>query len=134
MKFLGISGRFLFFKNFLINLKLTKLNILMGKEMKTLTETIDKFRSKEFIYDFYINDGKLRSDETKESFMPEDLIIERTGRYEGDSNPDDMSIIYAITSESGTKGILLDAYGTYADPQISEFIKDVPIKSENGVK
>jgi len=102
--------------------------------MKTLTETIDKFRSKEFIYDFYINDGKLRSDETKESFMPEDLIIERTGRYEGDSNPDDMSIIYAITSESGTKGILLDAYGTYADPQISEFIKDVPIKSENGVK
>lgn len=106
----------------------------MGKEMKTLTETIDKFRSKEFIYDFYINDGKLRSDETKESFMPEDLIIERTGRYEGDSNPDDMSIIYAITSESGTKGILLDAYGTYADPQISEFIKDVPIKSENGVK
>jgi hypothetical protein len=134
MKFLGISGRFLFFKNFLINLKLTKLNILMGKEMKTLTETIDKFRSKEFIYDFYIKDGKLRSDETKESFMPEDLIIERTGRYEGDSNPDDMSIIYAITSESGTKGILLDAYGTYADPQISEFIKDVPIKSENGVK
>jgi len=134
MKFLGISGRFLFFKNFLINLKLAKLNILMGKEMKTLTETIDKFRSKEFIYDFYIKDGKLRSDETKESFMPEDLIIERTGRYEGDSNPDDMSIIYAITSESGTKGILLDAYGTYADPQISEFIKDVPIKSENGVK
>jgi hypothetical protein len=134
MKFLGISGRFLFFKNFLINLKLTKLNILMGKEMKTLTETIDKFRSKEFIYDFYIKEGKLRSDETKESFMPEDLIIERTGRYEGDSNPDDMSIIYAITSESGTKGILLDAYGTYADPQISEFIKDVPIKSENGVK
>ncbi len=106
----------------------------MGKEMKTLTETIDKFRSKEFIYDFYIKEGKLRSDETKESFMPEDLIIERTGRYEGDSNPDDMSIIYAITSESGTKGILLDAYGTYADPQISEFIKDVPIKSENGVK
>jgi hypothetical protein len=134
MKFLGISGRFLFFKNFLINLNLTKLNILMGKEMKTLTETIDKFRSKEFIYDFYIKEGKLRSDETKESFMPEDLIIERTGRYEGDSNPDDMSIIYAITSESGTKGILLDAYGTYADPQISEFIKDVPIKSENGVK
>jgi hypothetical protein len=134
MKFLGISGRFLFFKNFLINLKLTKLNILMGKEMKTLTETIDKFRSKEFIYDFYIKEGKLRSDETKESFVPEDLIIERTGRYEGDSNPDDMSIIYAITSESGTKGILLDAYGTYADPQISEFIKDVPIKSENGVK
>ena len=77
----------------------------MGKEMKTLTETI-----------------------------PGDLMIEKTERYEGDSNPDDMSIIYAITSESGTKGILLDAYGTYANPQISEFIKDVPIKSENGVK
>ena len=106
----------------------------MGKEMKTLTETIDKFRSKEFIYDFYIKECKLWSNETKESFIPGDLIIERTGRYEGDSNPDDMSIIYAISSKSGTKGILLDAYGTYADPQISEFIKNVPIKSENGIK
>lgn len=104
--------------------------------MNTLTETIEKFRAKQFIHDFNIKDNLLISPDTNESFKPEDVMIERTGRYEGDSNPDDMSIIYGITANSGTQGILIDAYGTYANPKISEFIKSVPVKEkdENQVK
>lgn len=103
----------------------------MEKEMNTLTETIEKFKAKQFIQDFYVKDGLLVSDDTNESFKPEDVVIERTGRYEGDSNPDDMSIIYAITANSGTRGIIIDAYGTYANPKISEFIKNIPGKEKD---
>lgn len=104
--------------------------------MNTLTETIERFRAKQFIHDFSIKDNLLVSPDTNESFKPEDVMIERTGRYEGDSNPDDMSIIYGITANSGTQGILIDAYGTYANPKITEFIKSVPVKekSDNQVK
>lgn len=99
--------------------------------MNTLTETIEKFKAKQFIHDFYVKDGLLMSDDTNESFKPEDVVIERTGRYEGDSNPDDMSIIYAITTNSGTQGIIIDAYGTYSNPKISEFIKHIPVKEKD---
>ncbi|HMS33708.1 MAG TPA: phosphoribosylpyrophosphate synthetase [Ignavibacteria bacterium] len=100
----------------------------MQKEMSTLTETIEKFRTKQFIHDFHIKDDYLVCDETGEKFSAEELIIERTGRYEGDSNPDDMSVIYAITANSGTQGILIDAFGAYSNPAISEFIRNVPVK------
>ena len=96
--------------------------------MSTLTETIEKFRTKQFIHDFRIKENYLVCDDTEEKFSPEELIIERTGRYEGDSNPDDMSVIYAISAKTGTQGILIDAFGAYSNPAISEFIRNVPVK------
>ena len=39
-------------------------------------------------------------------------------RFEGTSDPDDMSIVYALEGSDGTRGILVDAFGTYADPAV----------------
>ncbi len=36
-----------------------------------------------------------------------------------------MSIVYGLETCDGTKGILSDAYGVYADPLISGFITSV---------
>lgn len=103
----------------------------MEKKIRTLVESIEEFRKKEYTEDFIVENDLLKCKETGESFWPEDVKIESTERYEGDSNPDDMSIIYAISSSSGTKGILIDAYGVYADLSISEFIKNVPVERVN---
>ncbi len=100
----------------------------MEKEMKTPVEMINKLREKQFLYDFEIIDGRFICKETNESFLPGDLIIEKTYRYEGDSDPSDATIIYAISSSTGTKGIIMDAYGAYANAKISEAIKQVPVK------
>ncbi len=105
----------------------------MEKEINTLTETIAKFRSKQYIYDFYVEDNFLKCRETNEKFAPEDVTIDRTERYEGDSNPEDMSVIYAITFPTDTKGILIDAFGTYSNPGISEFIRNVPVNENRTV-
>lgn len=39
-----------------------------------------------------------------------------------------MSVLYGITSNTGVQGILIDAYGTYSDPQIAEVIKRIPVR------
>ena len=101
--------------------------------MNTLTETISKFRFKQYIYDFYVEDNFLKCRETNEKFGPEDIKIDRTERYEGDTNPGDMSVIYAITFSTGTMGILIDAFGTYSNAKISEFIRNVPVKENRTV-
>lgn len=46
---------------------------------------------------------------------PEDFTIDEFYRFEGMSNPSDNSIVYAISSGNGVKGVLVDAYGMYAE-------------------
>jgi hypothetical protein len=48
-------------------------------------------------------------------FAPEEIAIRDFCRFESTSDPDDMSIVYALESSDGTRGILVDAFGTYAD-------------------
>jgi hypothetical protein len=39
-----------------------------------------------------------------------------------------MAIVYAIESTDGTRGSLVDAFGTYASPTVSAFLHGVPIR------
>lgn len=46
----------------------------------------------------------------------DDFEIDEFHRFEGASNPSDMSIVYAVTSRKyNLKGILINAYGAYAN-------------------
>lgn len=48
-----------------------------------------------------------------------------------------MAVIYLLQSESGEKGFLLNAYGTYSEednPYYDEFIKRVPIEEIEGLE
>jgi hypothetical protein len=98
----------------------------MENYMDTITEVISFLRSKFTIHDFeYLND-KLFCKDTRESFNPDELKINRIYRFEGDSSVDDMSILYYLESYSGTKGILIDAFGTYGNAPLEEFISKIP--------
>lgn len=46
----------------------------------------------------------------------DDIEIDEFYRFEGASNPSDMSIVYAVTSKKyNLKGVLVNAFGTYAN-------------------
>lgn len=51
-------------------------------------------------------------------------------RFEGISDPDDMSILYAIETTDGAKGTLSDAYGNYSDDDTGAFMKQVEIEKK----
>lgn len=59
---------------------------------------------------------------------PDDFEIVEFHRFEGDSNPDDMSVVYAIESKTGQKGLMVDAYGVYAADYSREMLKKLDIR------
>ena len=46
-------------------------------------------------------------------------------RFEGQSDPADSAIMYVIETTDGLKGILIDAYGAYADEHVNKFMAEV---------
>jgi hypothetical protein len=58
--------------------------------------------------------------EKKVQMTADDFEIDEFYRFEGASNPDDNSIVYAVTSRKyGLKGVLVNAFGTYANNSAS---------------
>jgi hypothetical protein len=99
----------------------------MHEEINTLIDAINAMRSKGYNCDFILKDGAMLCKNTKSSFKSYELVIDKVFRFEGNSNPDDMSVLYAVSSLNGTKGIIIDAYGMYEDTEIGEFMKNVKI-------
>lgn len=66
--------------------------------------------------------------ETGQVYRPEDILIVNHDRFEGASSEDDAAVLYWITTQDGTAGVIVDAYGTYANPQLADFLRDVPVQ------
>jgi hypothetical protein len=95
--------------------------------MFTLDETIDHLNRRGFTGHFGVTAGGLRELRTGVTFRADELRICDCFRFEGASDPGDMAIVYAIESRTGVRGTLVDAFGVYADPAISDFITRVAI-------
>lgn len=79
----------------------------------TVTEAINSFRDQGFTIDFNLDENCLSCANGK--FEAEEFEIVSVYRYEGNSDPADESVVYAIESNNGTKGILVMGYGASAD-------------------
>lgn len=88
--------------------------------MNTLSEKIKELKNKGFTEDFFFENGKLNTED--ESFRKEDIKKIEEYRFEGKSNPDDLSILYQITTTSGKKGTISDGFGPSANQELTEFI------------
>ena len=93
--------------------------------MKSLATCLSRMVSEGYTEDFTITDTGLFSLNQKRYYKPEEIQVVNFYRFEGESDPDDNAILYIIETTDGTKGTLLDAYGVYNDPAISQFMKQV---------
>jgi hypothetical protein len=94
----------------------------------TLAGAIDDLGNSGFIEHFGVSGDALRSFDSGRSFSAGQVVIREYHRFEGVSDPDDMSIVYAIEGQGGVRGTLVDAFGVYSDPAVSAFLQDVPIR------
>lgn len=100
------------------------------KLYRTMTEAVRELKKRGFTANFVFLDQAFRDVKTGRTFKAEDLAIVEYYRFEGVSDPDDMSIVYAIESADGTHGIIADAFGVYANPQLGSFLNNVRIRKD----
>jgi hypothetical protein len=94
----------------------------------TVTETLNWLSSEGFTQDFNLAYNCIEYNNGTGSMQPEDFHIEWVFRFEGDTDPGDEEIVYGITSSKyNVKGVLLSAYGMYADPISDQMIKKLSV-------
>lgn len=98
---------------------------------RTMSEAVQGLRERGFTANFEFLRNAFRDVSSGRTFQAKDLTIVEHHRFEGASDPDDMSVVYAMESLDGTKGIVADAYGVYANPELGAFLQDVKIQEES---
>lgn len=99
-----------------------KLTYMTG--MQTL---LDKLDNEGFTDQYKVENGKLHCLTNDRYYEAKDVHAINFYRFEGPSDPDDMSICYVIETTDGRKGTLIDAYGVYSDNAMGEFMQSVEI-------
>ncbi len=96
----------------------------LNESFGTLSETINGLVKMGYTYDFNIKGECLICHQPNISLSPDDFQIDQVYRFEGDSDPDYQSILYAISSSKfGVKGTLVNGYGISQDEVTTELIE-----------
>ena len=100
--------------------------LMKQKSYDTVTEAMTDLKKLGYTIDFSIVTEKecLVCHRTETELSPDDFEIDSFYRFEGDSDPGDEMIVYAISSnKNNLKGIVVSAYGTYADNESFAIVK-----------
>lgn len=93
----------------------------------TLSEAVDDLRAQGYTDELTLTeDGLLNS---ALPLDPKEFRIDSFHRFEGPSDPADMSIVYAISSRRlGLKGLLIGDYGPNAEAIIHGMVDELPVR------
>ncbi len=90
----------------------------------TIVDGINGLKQRGYNIDFNIAFDKLICTDNIHVLNPDDFEITEMYRFEGNSDPSDEDILYAIESKDGKlKGLITSAYGMYADAASTEMLK-----------
>ena len=90
--------------------------------MTEMQKCLDKALEKGFDLSFKATENGLKCLGSNRVYSPEEVTVPNFFRFEGISDPGDMSILYEIETNDGCKGTLIDAYGVYSDSRVAKFM------------
>jgi len=101
---------------------------MSAKRYTNMLEAIQELKKRGFPANFEFLNQTFRDVDSGKTFKADELTIVKYYRFEGASDPDDMSVVYAIESADGLKGVIADAFGLYANPDLGGLLETVKIR------
>lgn len=102
-------------------------------KLKSEKDYIKAYQEKGYSKSYRAADGKLVDLESKATYDPDVVYIVAEHRFEGNSNPGDMSILYVITTKDEHKGTVLVNYNPSNTTELATFFNEIP-KENNSQK
>ncbi len=103
----------------------TEMDNIEKLHMTTLVSCINRLEGAGYVTQFKALPEGLMSLTTQKTFNPAQVRIVHFFRFEGESDPSDSAILYAIEAWDGEKGTLVDGYGKESDLHTTAFINQV---------
>jgi hypothetical protein len=94
----------------------------------TLLEAVNGLKKRGYTSDFNLAYDSIICHETPVSLMPREFEITEVYRFEGNTDPADEAVVYAIESKHGIKGVLVNGYGPSSDSISDELIIKLGIR------
>ena len=88
---------------------------------ETVSAAVDGLKKRGNLMDFNLDENCIVCHEDK--FDPEDFEIVEVYRFEGDSDPADEAVVYAVESNKGLRGVLVNGYGPSSESMSSDMAK-----------
>lgn len=86
------------------------------KTYETVTQAINDLTARGYEISFSLEQDYLHAPQRQCRLSPKEFQVDEFHRFEGETDPGDEMIVYAISAIDGSvKGTLVNAYGTYAD-------------------
>lgn len=95
------------------------------KSYNTLSEIVSSLKSRGYNIDFNLGFNGIAAHQCSSLLAREKFQITEVYRFEGEIDPADEVVVYAIESIEGLKGILVNGYGIYSDPYCDDLIKNL---------
>lgn len=89
----------------------------------TLSETLKQLKADGYTEDFNLGDDCVSCRSGALKILPSEFQIDQFFRFEGQSDPADEAILYAISSKiHNVKGVLVNGYGIYSEQLTNEML------------
>jgi hypothetical protein len=93
------------------------------KTYDTMSEAVNELQKRGYTHDFNLEKEWLFCKQNQCRLRADEFEIDEVYRFEGETDPGDENIVYAISAKNqDLKGILVNAYGVYADQTSAELV------------
>lgn len=104
----------------------------MPKPMLTMSQVMKILAQKGIVKEFAMNEREeVRLTGSEKNYKPTDLIILKSFRFEGESDPSDEAVLYVALDKENNKGMIIDSYGAesnYPGDKFDKFLRDIPVE------
>jgi hypothetical protein len=101
--------------------------------MSTVSEATHRLQDDGYTGNFYAGaDGQLVCGECGSEIDAAEATVDRVLRFEGQSDPDDEMIVFAVRGPCGHRGVFSAAYGLYMSPEDAAVVAKLRHESSGG--
>jgi hypothetical protein len=94
----------------------------------TVSQAVNGLKQRGYTIDFNLEADTICCKQTPLSLAPADFEITEFYRFEGESDPADEAVVYAIESKGGEKGLLVTGFGISAEGMGEAMIEKLAVR------